>query len=60
MPAVKIKSISMKGLRGVKEELTLPLEQKSIILYGDNGTGKSSITDAIEWFYYGRIEHLSN
>ena len=38
----------------------MPLEQKSIVLYGDNGTGKSSITDAIEWFYYGKIAHLSS
>ena len=48
MPVVKIKNIHIKGLRGVKEELILPLEQKSIVLYGDNGTGKSSITEAIE------------
>lgn len=60
MPVVKIKNIHIKGLRGVKEELILPLEQKSIVLYGDNGTGKSSITDAIEWFYYGKITHLSD
>lgn len=60
MPAVKIRNIHIKGLRGVKEELALPLEQKSIVLYGDSGTGKSSIADAIEWFYYGNISHLSS
>ncbi|MBI5204702.1 MAG: hypothetical protein HZA11_07285 [Nitrospirae bacterium] len=59
MPAVKIKNIHIQGLRGVKDELVLPLEEKSIVLYGDNGTGKSSITDSIEWFYYGKIAHLS-
>lgn len=60
MPAVKIKSLRIRGLRGVKEEMTLPLAEKSIVIYGDNGTGKSSITDAVEWFYYGKIAHLSN
>jgi len=60
MLAVKIKNIHIKGLRGVKEDLILPLEQRSIVLYGDNGTGKSSISDAIEWFYYGKIAHLSS
>lgn len=30
-----------------------------MLLYGDNGSGKSSITDAIEWFYHNRIDHLA-
>ena len=56
----KIKNISIKGLRGVKKSINLNLNEKSILLYGDNGTGKSSITDAFEWFYYDRVNHLSN
>lgn len=54
----KIKILSITGLRGIKENLVLNLNQKSILFYGDNGSGKSSITDALEWFYYDRIEHL--
>jgi chromosome segregation ATPase len=30
-----------------------------LLAYGDNGSGKSSITDAIEWFYNDKIEHLA-
>lgn len=56
----KINSIKISGLRGVKEPLNLNLNKKSILVYGDNGTGKSSITDSFEWFFYDRIEHLSN
>jgi len=56
----KIKNLSIKGLRGIKEEITLPLDEKSILLYGENGSGKSSVTDALEWFYYDKIEHLSS
>jgi len=37
---MKIKSIEIKGLRGVKETLPLQLNGKSIVLYGDNGMGK--------------------
>jgi len=59
MPAVRIKKIHIKGLRGIRKEVILPLEQKSIVLYGDNGAGKSSITDVLEWFYKGKISHLS-
>lgn len=57
---IKIKSLSLKGFRGVKEELPLELNSKSALLFGDNGTGKSSITDAIEWFYKDSVDHLSN
>lgn len=56
----KIKNLSIKGLRGIKKEISFPLNGKSILLYGENGSGKSSITDALEWFYYDKIEHLSS
>ena len=57
--ATKIKSISIAGIRGIKDSITLPLNEKSVLLYGDNGTGKSSISDAIEWFYTDKVSHLS-
>ncbi len=56
----KIKSIKVEGLRGVRNTLALDLNKKSILVYGDNGTGKSSLTDSFEWFFYDRIGHLSN
>ena len=56
----KIKSIKINGLRGVKDPLTLELNKKSILVYGDNGTGKSSLTDSFEWFFYNKVDHLSN
>lgn len=58
--ATKIKSISIAGIRGIKNSITLPLNEKSVLLYGDNGTGKSSISDAIEWFYTDKVSHLSS
>jgi len=57
---IKIKSLSIKGFRGIKEELPLILNSKSALLFGDNGAGKSSIADAIEWFYKDSVDHLSN
>jgi recombinational DNA repair ATPase RecF len=41
--AIKIKQLGIVGLRGVQEGFTLNLGGKSTLLYGDNGTGKSSI-----------------
>ncbi len=57
--AIKIKKISITGLRGVKEKIELSLSEKSILLYGDNGTGKSSISDSLEWFFNDEVVHLA-
>jgi hypothetical protein len=55
---MKLKQIDIKGLRGVKETLSIELNGKSIVLYGDNGMGKSSVSDAVEWFYTNKVAHL--
>jgi energy-coupling factor transporter ATP-binding protein EcfA2 len=57
---IKIKNIRIQGLRGMKDVLTLPVDGKSVLLYGDNGSGKSSISDSIEWFFTDNVEHLSS
>src|SRR3546814_480573 len=58
--SIKIKQLSISGLRGVQELFALDLGEKSILLYGDNGTGKSSISDALEWYYTDAVSHLSS
>lgn len=54
-----IKNITIEGIRGIRDTISLPLNEKSVLLYGDNGTGKSSISDAIEWFFTDKVSHLS-
>jgi energy-coupling factor transporter ATP-binding protein EcfA2 len=58
--AIKIKQLDIIGLRGVKNQFTLSLGERSTLLYGDNGTGKSSISDSLEWFYTDVVSHLSS
>lgn len=58
--ATKINEINLKGIRGVKDTLKLHLNGKSALLYGDNGTGKSSISDSLEWFFTDKVEHLNS
>lgn len=57
---IKIKNIRVSGIRGIKNCIDLVLDGKSILLYGDNGSGKSSISDSIEWFYTDKVAHLSS
>ncbi|MCH9852542.1 MAG: hypothetical protein K0U45_03475 [Alphaproteobacteria bacterium] len=56
---MKINNLKIKGLRGVKTELVLNLQEKSALFYGDNGTGKSTIADVLEWFYYDKVDYLT-
>jgi len=44
-------------LRGIVET-TLPLDGRSVVLLGENGAGKSSFVDALEFFFTGRVSHL--
>jgi DNA repair ATPase RecN len=57
----KISAIEIRGFRGIPDILTLDFRPErnntpvSFILSGDNGTGKSSIIDAIEFVLQGKI-----
>jgi DNA repair exonuclease SbcCD ATPase subunit len=55
--SIKIKKINIHGFRGIPE-LELEPEGKSLLLRGENGTGKSSIVEAIEFFFTGKVSHL--
>jgi energy-coupling factor transporter ATP-binding protein EcfA2 len=49
----------MRAFRGVPAEMAVDLGKgESLAVYGDNGTGKSTIADALEWFFTGEIELL--
>jgi energy-coupling factor transporter ATP-binding protein EcfA2 len=51
----------MNAFRGIPGEMTVDFGNgDSIVIYGDNGTGKSTIADALEWYFTGEIELLSH
>ena len=58
----KIKSVHIKYFRGVPTSLSVDFTKKdgksalSTIIYGCNGSGKSTIVDALEYCLQGRIE----
>src|SRR5688572_26822008 len=57
----RIQRLTMRSFRGVPGALDVDFGAgQSIAVYGDNGTGKSTIADALEWFFTGAIELLSH
>jgi energy-coupling factor transporter ATP-binding protein EcfA2 len=57
----RLQRLVMSAFRGVPGEMTVDFGQgQSIVVYGDNGTGKSTIADALEWYFTGQIELLSH
>ena len=60
---VKLSSIFLNGFRGSPGELTMTFtagaEPRSVLLFGENGVGKSTIIDAIEFALQGRIGRSS-
>ena len=58
---MRIKAITLSWFRGAADPVSLELDCKSMVVYGENGSGKSSFVDAIEYVLNdGRIMHLAH
>jgi len=58
---MRIKSIALEWFRGAADRVTLEPDCKSLVVYGANGSGKSSFVDAVEYVLSnGRIRHLAH
>ncbi len=57
---MRIQRIDLSWFRGAAAEASLPLKCKSAVVYGENGSGKSSFVDAVEYVLQGKIGHLSH
>jgi len=61
---MKIKNIEIEAFRGIPGKLSICLEKNgsclSLLLFGDNGTGKSSIIDAVEFALQARINRTTS
>lgn len=60
---LKINKITIENFRGIKSPVIIDFYKDgratSALLYGRNGTGKSSIVDGWEWLISSKIEYLS-
>lgn len=60
-PTMRISSIHLSWFRGAADGVELALDGKSLVVYGENGSGKSSFVDAIEFILNkGKLRHQSH
>lgn len=52
---MRIKKAQIKGFRGFNDEQTIFLDSDVVLIYGLNGSGKSSFVEALEWLFFGEI-----
>jgi len=58
--AERITQIAMQAFRGVPHTFALDLpDGQSCVILGNNGTGKSAIADAVEWYFNDQVEFLA-
>ncbi len=57
---VKINEISASAFRGIGKQFSIRLDGKGLVLYGDSGSGKSSVVEAVEYALTGKVSSLEN
>jgi AAA domain len=53
---MKLSKVTIEGFRGVPKQFDLKLNGKSLCLVGENGRGKSTIVDALEYWSTGGLD----
>ncbi len=61
MSRIKIRKLTIHGFKGIRYEQTIDFTSRheSLLLFGANAKGKSSIGDAFEWFFKGEVKELT-
>lgn len=54
-----LKSMTVTNFRSIKGSVTVPLDAPVVLIYGQNGTGKTSILSAIELGLTGEVPSLA-
>ncbi len=53
----KLNVLKMEAVRGIRDT-SLDLKGRSLLVFGENGSGKSSIVDALEWLFRNQMSSL--
>ena len=58
---MRLDSIRLSWFRGAADEVILRSDSRNVVVYGSNGSGKSSFVDGLEYIIRnGRISHLAH
>jgi DNA repair exonuclease SbcCD ATPase subunit len=57
---MRLKSVSIAGFRGFSTQQDLDLDGDAVVVIGANGSGKTSLFDAILWALTGQIPRLGD
>jgi exonuclease SbcC len=57
---MKMDKVTIKNFRNYAGEISFDLTKQITILHGDNGFGKSSFFDAIEWCFTNKIDRFDS
>ena len=55
---IRLKSLTVEAFRGIRDRVSFDLDASTVILTGPNGTGKTSVFDALQWVFVGSIIRL--
>ncbi len=55
----RLTSLTIQNFRGVRDSLTLDFDASAVLLWGPNGTGKTTVFDALLWLLQGSVPRLA-
>jgi len=55
---LRLDNLEIAGFRGINERMKLNIDGKSLLMVGENGVGKTSALQAIEWGLLGEVAFL--
>jgi DNA repair protein SbcC/Rad50 len=58
-PSYRIRLLKIKDFRGIRK-MEIDLSTDLVLIHGRNGTGKTSVFDALEWALLGEVEHIDD
>jgi len=61
MAQKKLRKLRISGFKGIRHKLSIDFTRnnESVLIYGANAKGKSSIGDAFEWYFTGEVKELT-
>ena len=53
-----LRGLTVEAFRGFRDPASFDLDASAVIFTGPNGTGKTSVFDALQWVLLGSIDRL--